>query len=100
MHDLEAAERLSRGFVFEADDPLGSLRELREAQRALAAFECFLVREARRKMRTWEAIGEALGVSRQAAHRRHARRVNDVSRARHVSDTATVVDGLDGGPRG
>jgi hypothetical protein len=93
----EAARRLQEGFVFEPDDALANLRTLTEARAALAAFEPFLVREARRAVATWEAIGAALGVSRQAAHRRHASHVNEVRRAWHVSDTATRVDGV--GPR-
>jgi hypothetical protein len=88
MHDLEAAERLRRGFVFEQDDPLGSLRELADARRALATFEGFLVRRARREAATWDDIGAALGITRQAAHRRHASRVNEVRRLRDKSETS------------
>lgn len=77
----EAVRRLRHGFVFAADDALGNLRLLTEAREALDAFEPFLVREARRSVATWDAIGEALGVSRQAAHRRHAAHVNATRRA-------------------
>lgn len=97
MHDLEAAERLRQGFVFDANDPLGSLRELTIAREALGAFERFLVRQARRDAATWDAIGAALRVSRQAAHRRHTAHVNEMRRVRHESGTArAIAPGRDG----
>jgi hypothetical protein len=80
VDELEASRRLQDGFVFDPGDPLRNLRTLTEARAALTAFEPFLVREARRGAASWDEIGQALGVSRQGAHRRHARAVNAVRR--------------------
>lgn len=56
--------------------PLDALQDLTDLRAAFDRLERLLVAEARRGKWTWEEIGGALGVSRQAAHRRHARAVN------------------------
>ena len=69
------------GFWHDADDlwedepaqrPLAALETLRELRLTLDRVERLLVHRARLSIATWEEIGGALGVSRQAAHRRHA----------------------------
>ena len=52
--------------------PLQGLREVPELPRTLERVERELVAAARRNWSSWEEIGGALGISRQAAHARHA----------------------------
>ena len=51
-------------------DPLAALRAARELKEALADHEVALARAALAEGETWESIGAALGVSRQAAWER------------------------------
>ncbi len=73
------------GMVERIERELGSLRDLlaqadttaaldvaRWISRDIDALERGLVRQARVQGTSWEAIGGALGVSRQAAHERYA----------------------------
>jgi hypothetical protein len=55
-------------------DPLDVLEAVREARDQLEALETDCVRAALARGASWAAIGAALGVSRQAAHRRLAKR--------------------------
>ena len=52
------------------DNPLGILRGLTNALRSVESKMSEAVQEARRQRFTWEQIGEALGISRQAAWER------------------------------
>lgn len=56
--------------TLDVDDPLAALRAARELKEALADHEVALARAALAKGETWESIGAALGVSRQAAWER------------------------------
>ena len=51
--------------------PLQGLREITELRRTLDRVERELVAAARRNWSSWEEIGAALGISRQAAYARH-----------------------------
>jgi transcriptional regulator len=51
-------------------------------RRLLEELEALHVRDARAKGWSWEAIAAALGVTRQSAHRKHARRIVGVARDR------------------
>jgi len=51
---------------------LEALATLREVRLTLGRLEWLFVDRARAGIATWAAIGDALGVSRQAAHRRYA----------------------------
>jgi DNA-directed RNA polymerase specialized sigma24 family protein len=56
-----------------ADDPDTGLRAVR-AMRGLAdRLEVLQVRNARDRGWSWQQIADALGVSRQAVHKKHAR---------------------------
>ena len=67
--DFDAyADRL--GLMF--DLPLDGLAVLADLRRTLDRVESLLVVAARRNESTWQEVGEALGVSRQTAHTRHA----------------------------
>ena len=55
----------------EDDDPLRALGAAARLQREVARVETIAVRRARARGATWAEIAEALGVSRQAVHRRY-----------------------------
>jgi hypothetical protein len=57
--------------------PLGVLEQLAEAAAArheIERAESALVRRARMEGFAWQAIADALGVSRQAVHKKHGKR--------------------------
>lgn len=56
------------------DQPIAALLELAERRRRLAREEEALVRRARVLGYSWEAIAMALGVSKQAAHKKFGRK--------------------------
>jgi ATP-dependent Clp protease ATP-binding subunit ClpA len=80
--------------VVSGSDPAGQLEALCELRRELDAIESELAAEAIRAGMSWREIGAAIGVSKQAAHRRHRESV-----ARLVKDTDTSPDGT-GNPSG
>ncbi|TDN87790.1 AsnC family protein [Microbacterium sp. BK668] len=55
-------------------DPLPELRRLRELHADLARAEAEQVRRARGQGYSWLAIADALGVSKQAVHKKYGRR--------------------------
>lgn len=55
-------------------EPIAELRALREEQRRLERSISELVRRARVQGYSWQAIGGALEISKQAAHKRFGRR--------------------------
>jgi len=56
-----------------AADPKVGLRAVRALRRLLEELERAQVRRAREQGWSWQEIGEALEVSRQAAHKKHRR---------------------------
>jgi ATP-dependent Clp protease ATP-binding subunit ClpA len=62
-------------------DPTERLRALTQLRRELDSLETELAADALRAGRTWREIGAALGVSKQAAHRRHSHDVAQLDRA-------------------
>jgi hypothetical protein len=64
--ELEASWRAA----VDAGDPLAALRAARELREALPDWESQLARAALAGGETWETIGAALGISRQAAWER------------------------------
>jgi DNA-directed RNA polymerase specialized sigma24 family protein len=56
-----------------AADPRIGLRAVRALRRLLEELERMQVRRAREQGWSWQEIGEALGVSRQAVHKKYRR---------------------------
>jgi hypothetical protein len=56
-----------------SDDPSVGLRAVVALHRLAEQVEAAQVAAARRQGWSWEQIGDALGVSRQAAHKKHGR---------------------------
>lgn len=56
------------------DDPQAGLAAAAEARHELERLEAVLVRRARIQGRTWAEIAAALGVSKQAVHKKHGGR--------------------------
>jgi hypothetical protein len=80
------------GAVAEIGDPLAALESIHELRHRLEELEEFHVEEALRRGASWDAIGGALGVSRQAAHRRLAARVGGraARRGRRITITSSA----------
>ena len=66
----------------EAEDPAEALRAVAEIRRLLDEVEADAVEQAVGTGWSWARIAEALGVSKQAAHKRHAWRLRGRRRAR------------------
>ena len=57
----------------DSDDPAQGLQAVLVLRRLTESLEARHVRSARNKGWTWQQIGDALGVSRQAVHKKHGR---------------------------
>lgn len=56
------------------DDPATGLRAVRSLRELADRLEILQVGRARRLGWSWQAIADALGVTRQAVHKKHGRR--------------------------
>ena len=56
-----------------ADDPATGLRAVRALRDVTERLEALQVASARDRGWSWQQVAEALGVSRQAVHKKHAR---------------------------
>lgn len=76
-------ERLRRAVtaLLEAASPLDALRAAQETRELMSGWESHLARQALAAGETWETIGGALGISRQAAWERLRPGVADEIRA-------------------
>ena len=61
-----------------ADDPDTGLRAVRAMRELADRLEVLQVRNARDRGWSWQQIADALGVTRQAVHKKHARGRKDV----------------------
>jgi len=59
-------------------DPAQGLRAVRALRELTERLEALQVDSARRQGWSWQEIAAQLGVSRQAAHKKHARRVRGI----------------------
>ena len=57
-----------------SDDPYTSLRAISDLRRELDRAEAVVVRRARTSGYSWQLIALALGVTRQAVHKKYGRR--------------------------
>jgi len=57
----------------DSEDPLKALRAVAEMQKEIVRHEAALVRKARNNGYGWQMIATALGVSRQAVHKKYGR---------------------------
>lgn len=60
-----------------AGDPTTGLRAVAALRKLAEHLERLQVRNAREHGWSWQAIADELGVSRQAVHQKHARRLRD-----------------------
>jgi DNA-directed RNA polymerase specialized sigma24 family protein len=77
MSELSDLSHLDMGAAADAAgnaDPAIGLRAVRALKRLLERVEAIHVANARKQGWSWQAIAEALGVSRQAVHQKYNRR--------------------------
>ncbi|PZF86221.1 hypothetical protein [Jiangella anatolica] len=74
MTGSEAREAVDAAAGAVDADPRVGLRAVAALRRLVERLEALQVDSARRQGWSWEEIGAALGVSRQAVHKKHARR--------------------------
>jgi hypothetical protein len=60
-----------------ADDPAVGLRAIRALRELADRLEVLQVANARSRGWSWQQVADALGVTRQAAHKKHARSRKD-----------------------
>ena len=68
----------------DSPDPRTGLRAVAALRRLLAQLEALQVDNARQNGWSWQEIAEILGVSRQAVHKKHARRSDGTHSARRA----------------
>jgi ATP-dependent Clp protease ATP-binding subunit ClpA len=76
--------------VLTMQDPVERLRSLRRLEQELELFETELVADAISAGSTWRAVGAAIGVSKQAAHRRHSDGVAQILSGAQLPDPTLV----------
>ncbi|WP_031509854.1 hypothetical protein [Streptomyces megasporus] len=74
MAGPEARETVDTAKAAMDHDPRVGLRAVAALRRLVERLEALQVDNARRQGWSWEEIGTALGVSRQAVHKKHAKR--------------------------
>ena len=68
----EAADVAKLAGSVDSSDPVVGLRAVASLRTLVERLEVLHVRNARERGWSWEQIGAALGVSKQAVHRKHA----------------------------
>ncbi|MER7410536.1 MULTISPECIES: hypothetical protein [Streptomyces] len=74
MAGSDAHETVSTAEAAAHSDPRVGLRAVAALRRLTERLEALQVDSARRQGWSWDEIGAALGVSRQAVHKKHAKR--------------------------
>jgi hypothetical protein len=72
-------------------DPSKRLHAITQLRRELDALEIESTADALRAGFSWRRIGEALGISKQAAHRRHSKEVSEIDRAAATEESGNVA---------
>ena len=73
MMPVDEAEDVARlAESVDSSDPVVGLRAVVSLRTLVERLESLHVRNARKRGWSWEQIGAALGVSKQAVHRKHA----------------------------
>jgi hypothetical protein len=70
-NDLDGVDGIAA--AVDSDDPATGLRAAVALRRLAEQVEAEQVIRARRDGWSWEQVGDALGVSKQAAHKKHGR---------------------------
>lgn len=70
----EVTEAVDTASAATSQDPQVGLHAVAALRRLVERLEILQVDNARRQGWSWEEIGRALGVSRQAVHKKHGRR--------------------------
>jgi hypothetical protein len=70
---MESVTKLAE--AVDSGDPATGLAAVAALRRLLEEVEALHVSNARARGWSWEAIAAALGVTRQSAHKKHARRI-------------------------
>src|SRR6266571_4476036 len=76
----------------DSSDPRTGLRAVAALRRLLEQLEALQVDNARKHGWSWQEIAEILGVSRQAVHKKHARRAADSHPARRARELTRADD--------
>jgi hypothetical protein len=71
---MEVARMKTLVGSMDGDNPVSSLQAVAELHREIGRAEATLVRRARLAGLSWEAIAHALGVSKQAVHKKYGKR--------------------------
>jgi len=58
----------------DSEDPIAALNAIAELRRELDRVEAVTVRRARNAGASWQLVAHALGVTRQAVHKKYGRR--------------------------
>lgn len=74
MAESEAQEAVDTAEAALHQDPRVGLHAVAALRRLVERLEALQVGNARQQGWSWEEIGTALGVSRQAVHKKHSRR--------------------------
>ncbi|MBU7600573.1 hypothetical protein JGS22_023815 [Streptomyces sp. P38-E01] len=74
MADSEARDAVDAAGAALHQDPRIGLHAVASLRRLVERLEALQVDNARRQGWSWDRVGSALGVSRQAVHKKHSRR--------------------------
>ena len=88
---MDTFSRSTRPFLVNPEESLEKLRGVVAMRRELDLLEARHVDSALKAGRSWSQIAAALGVSKQAAHKRHARR-NREARLTRIAHAAAPAE--------
>ena len=86
MSATDLADLLKQALA--AADPAVRLGAITQLRRELDGLECEAVGDGLRAGMSWREIGMALGISKQAAHRRHAKDISEIEPVAEAAEAA------------